>query len=186
MATGQIVRGLVRAAGTNLTNYLDKALKVGGSVGREAAAAGLQFGLDKFAPRIARIPTKDKPALLRGGRGSVIPQVGEMLGQAVVGGGLLYGASLLDQQSDHTQPMPKSTGDTNMDKFLMDQELQRQKFEQEMALIQNRAESRTPGSQFGGLRDAALAEKEMSEAGEVTNKEVLHVARSIYGTGFRA
>ena len=110
MATGQLVRGLVRAAGTNLTNYLDKALKVGGTVGREAATAGLQFGLDKFAPRIARIPTKDKPALLRGGRGSVIPQVGEMLGQAVVGGGLLYGASLLDQQSDHTQPMPKSTG----------------------------------------------------------------------------
>ena len=55
-----------------------------------------------------------------------------------------------------------------------------------MALIQNRAESRTPSSQFGGLRDAALAEKEMSEAGEVTNKEVLQVARSIYGTGFRA
>ena len=73
-----------------------------------------------------------------------------------------------------------------MDKFLMDQELQRQKFEQEMALIQNRRESRTPGSQFGPLRDAALAEREMSEAGEVTNKEVLQVARSIYGTGFRA
>ena len=50
MATGQLVRGLVRAAGTNLTNYLDKALKVGGTVGREAATAGLQFGLDKFAP----------------------------------------------------------------------------------------------------------------------------------------
>ena len=74
-----------------------------------------------------------------------------------------------------------------MEDFLQSQALQNQKFMHEMALIQNRAESRTPGAQFGGsLYDMARAEKELTDAGEITNREVLGVARSIYGTGFRA
>tara|TARA_S200000501_G_scaffold255506_1_gene239377 strand:+ start:203 stop:775 length:573 start_codon:yes stop_codon:yes gene_type:complete len=190
MAVGTAVKGVLRAAGTNLNSFLkqyaDDALRLSGKLGQDAATAALQFGVNKFAPGMAGKTGKEIPSILRTGPRSTIPTVGRMLGQAALGGSVLYGASLLDQQSDHSQPMPKSTGDSNMDKFLMDQELQRQKFEQEMALIQNRAESRTPGSQFGGLRDAALAEREMSEAGEVTNKEVLTVARSLYGTGFRA
>ena len=190
MATGTAVKGLLRAAGTNLNaflkQYADDALRVSGKLGQDAATAALQFGVNRFAPDIAGKTGKEVPSLLRTGPKATVPTIGRMLGQAALGGSVLYGASLLDQQSDHTQPMPKGTGDSNMDKFLMDQELQRQKFEQEMALIQNRRESRYPGAQFGPLRDAALAEKEMSEAGEVTNKEVLQVARSIYGTGFRA
>ena len=56
-----------------------------------------------------------------------------------------------------------------------------------MALVQARAESRTPGAQFAGsLSDAAKAEQLMTDAGEITNREVLQVARSIYGTGLRA
>ena len=57
-----------------------------------------------------------------------------------------------------------------------------------MALVQARAESRTPGPQFAGgsLTDAARAEQLMTEAGEVTNREVKDIARMIYGTGLRA
>ena len=36
------------------------------------------------------------------------------------------------------------------------------------------------------LRDAAEAERLYTDAGEITNREVLGVARSLYGTGLRA
>ena len=57
-----------------------------------------------------------------------------------------------------------------------------------MSLVQARAESRTPGAQFAGgsLTDSARAEQLMTEAGEVTNREVKDIARMIYGTGLRA
>ena len=50
-----------------------------------------------------------------------------------------------------------------------------------MALVQARAESRTPGTQFAGgsLTDAARAEQLMTEAGEVTNREVKDIARIV-------
>ena len=38
----------------------------------------------------------------------------------------------------------------------------------------------------GSLTDAARAEQLMTEAGEVTNREVKDIARMIYGTGLRA
>ena len=31
-----------------------------------------------------------------------------------------------------------------------------------------------------------ISEKEITDAGEITNREVQGIARSIYGTGFRA
>ena len=89
---------------------------------------------------------------------------------------------MLDQQTENTQ---SSQG--GMDDFLQSQALQNQKFMHEMMLIQIRAESRTPGSQYGGmLKNIADYEKTLTDAGEITNREVLGVARSIYGTGFRA
>jgi hypothetical protein len=75
--------------------------------------------------------------------------------------------------ADNTQ---SSNG--GMEDFLQSQALQNQKFMHEMALIQNRAESRTPGAQYGA--------RSLSPDDYETNKEVLGVARSIYGTGFRA
>ena len=105
---------------------------------------------------------------------------------------------VFDQQSEHTQPMSKgSSGSSEVDKFLMSQELQNQKFMHDMALVQARAESRIPGAQYPGslynmtqrsdvLRDAAEAERLYTDAGEITNREVQGIGRMIYGTGLRA
>ena len=175
-------------AGTKLGGYLDEALKLGGNVGQQVATSALRAGKSKFAPQLVDAATREVPKLLREGVKAPIPSAGRLVGQALVGGGLLYGASLLDQQSEHTQPISKgSSGSSDVDKFLMSQQLQNQKFMHDMALVQARAESRTPGAQFGGsLSDAAKAEQLMTDAGEITNREVLQVARSIYGTGLRA
>ena len=186
---GQVAKSLLRTAGTALTGFLDDALRIGGNVGQEAATAALKAGKAKFAPDLVGKVGKEVPMLLREGSRATIPTAGRRLGQAVVGGGLLYGASLLDQQSEHTQPISKgSSGSSDVDKFLMSQQLQNQKFMHDMALVQARAESRTPGPQFAGgsLTDAARAEQLMTEAGEVTNREVKDIARMIYGTGLRA
>ena len=94
---------------------------------------------------------------------------------------------VFDQQSAHSQPMSGGTGNRGMDNFLMSQQLQNQKFMNDMMLIQARAEARTPGSQFGSaMLDLAKAEKEITDAGEITNREVQGIGRMIYGTGLRA
>ena len=62
-----------------------------------------------------------------------------------------------------------------MDNFIMSQKLQNQKFLHDMALVQARAESRIPGTQY----DPSVDDYE-------TNREILGVARSLYGTGLRA
>ena len=189
MATGTVTRGLIKMAGSTLGGFLDDALKIGGKLGQAGATAALDYGKGKFAPKLAGKVGKEVPELLRSSPKSAIPTAGRLVGQAAVGGGLLYGASLLDQQSDHTQPISKgSSGSSDVDKFLMSQQLQNQKFMHDMALVQARAESRTPGTQFAGgsLTDAARAEQLMTEAGEVTNREVKDIARMIYGTGLRA
>tara|TARA_B100000424_G_scaffold45679_1_gene31470 strand:- start:146 stop:709 length:564 start_codon:yes stop_codon:yes gene_type:complete len=185
---GQVAKSLLRTAGEGLKNYLDDALRLGGTVGQELATAGLRAGKSKFAPQLVNAATKEVPKLLREGAKSPIPFAGKLLGQAAVGGGLLYGASLLDQQSEHTQPMTNQLGNAELQNFYMSQQLQNQKFMHDMALVQARAESRTPGAQFAGgsLTDAARAEQLMTEAGEVTNREVKDIARMIYGTGLRA
>jgi len=186
---GQVAKSILRTAGEGLKNYLDDALRLGGTVGQELATAGLRAGKSKFAPELVDAATREVPKLLRETAKSPIPTAGRLVGQGVVGGGLLYGASLLDQQSEHTQPISKgSSGSSDVDKFLMSQQLQNQKFMHDMALVQARAESRTPGTQFAGgsLTDAARAEQLMTEAGEVTNREVKDIARMIYGTGLRA
>ena len=180
---------LLAVAGTKLGGYLDEALKLGGNIGQQVATSALRAGKSKFAPQLVDAATTEVPKLLREGAKSPIPSAGRLVGQAAVGGGLLYGASLLDQQSDHTQPISKgSSGSSDVDKFLMSQQLQNQKFMHDMALVQARAESRTPGTQFAGgsLTDAARAEQLMTEAGEVTNREVKDIARMIYGTGLCA
>ena len=180
---------LLAMAGTKLGGFLDEALRLGGNVGQQVATSALKAGKSKFAPEMVGAVGKEVPKLLREGSKSAIPTAGRLVGQAAVGGGLLYGASLLDQQSDHTQPIPKgSSGSSDVDKFLMSQQLQNQKFMHDMSLVQARAESRTPGAQFAGgsLTDSARAEQLMTEAGEVTNREVKDIARMIYGTGLRA
>jgi len=86
--------------------------------------------------------------------------------------------------------MSGGTGNSEMDKFLMQQQLQNQKFAHDMALVQARAESRIPGAQYPGsllsMRDRAEAERLYTDAGEITNREVQGIGRMIYGTGLRA
>ena len=170
---GQIVKGILRTAGTALGSYLDEALNIGGKVGQKAATAALDAGKRTFAPSLVGKSASETPELLRGSARSVIPKAGRLIGEGATIGGALYLGSLADQQTDNTQP---SNG--GMEDFLQAQALQNQKFMHEMALIQNRAESRTPGVQYGG--------RSPSPDDFETNREVLGVARSIYGTGLRA
>ena len=168
---GPIVKGILRTAGTALGSYLDEALDIGAKIGQKTATGLLDAGKRTFAPSLVGASAADTPELLRGGARSVIPRAGALIGQGATIGGAMYLGSLADQQTDNTQTMAKG-----MDTFLQSQALQNQKFMQEMMLIQNRQESRTPGRQGSGLDPDDFE----------TNKEVLGVARSLYGTGLRA
>ena len=183
-------------AGQQLGKYFDT---LSGAVGKLASAgtqAGLRAGTDKFMAGVAQ---KELPKILRSSATSMLPRAADAAGQLGVAGlGAFALDRVFDQQSEHTQPIKKgSSGSSEVDKFLMSQELQNQKFMHDMALVQARAESRIPGAQYPGsllnmtqrsdvLRDAAEAERLYTEAGEITNREVQGFGRMIYGTGLRA
>ena len=187
MALGAIGKQFLRFAGPNLNGYFDKALGLGGKVGQAAATSALNYGINKFAPQIAGKTGKEVPKLLRSSATSPIPQLGKLVGQGAVVGTGLAAANMLDQQSQYSQPMTSDIGNAQMQNFLMSQQLQNQKFAHDMALVQARAESRIPGAQYpGSLLDQAMAEKQITDAGEITNREVQGIGRMIYGTGLRA
>ena len=183
-------------AGQQLGKYFDT---LSGAVGKLASAgtqAGLRAGTDKFMAGVAQ---KELPKILRSSATSMLPRAADAAGQLGVAGlGAFALDRVFDQQSEHTQPIKKgSSGSSEVDKFLMSQELQNQKFMHDMALVQARAESRIPGAQYPGslynmtqrsdvLRDAAEAERLYTDAGEITNREVQGIGRMIYGTGLRA
>ena len=183
-------------AGQQLGKYFDT---LSGTVGKLASAgtqAALRAGTDKFMAGVAQ---KELPKILRSSATSMLPRAADAAGQLGVAGlGAFALDRVFDQQSEHTQPMSKgSSGSSEVDKFLMSQELQNQKFMHDMALVQARAESRIPGAQYPGslynmtqksdvLRDAAEAERLYTDAGEITNREVQGIGRMIYGTGLRA
>ena len=183
-------------AGQQLGKYFDT---LSGTVGKLASAgtqAALRAGTDKFMAGVAQ---KELPKILRSSATSMLPKAADAAGQLGVAGlGAFALDRVFDQQSEHTQPMSKgSSGSSEVDKFLMSQELQNQKFMHDMALVQARAESRIPGAQYPGSlynmtqrsdvqRDAAEAERLYTEAGEITNREVQGFGRMIYGTGLRA
>ena len=180
-------KAFLRTAGTALSSYLDDALRIGGNIGQEAATAALRAGKAKFAPDLVGKVGKEVPMLLREGSRATIPTAGKRLGQMAVIGTGLAASGMIDQQSDYSQPMSNSVGNKELDQFLMKSALQEQQFRHDIALERARAEARIPGAQFGGsLLDAARAEKELVQAGEVTNQEVMGAARMLYGTGLRA
>ena len=182
-----VKKAFLRTAGTALRSYLDDALRIGGNIGQEAATAALRAGKAKFAPDLVGKKGTEVPMLLREGSRATIPTAGKRLGQMAVIGTGLAAAGMLDQQSDYSQPMSNSVGNTEYDQFLMKSALQQQQFQHDLALERARAEARTPGAQYGGsLLDAARAEKELVQAVEVTNQEVMGAARMLYGTGLRA
>ena len=172
-------------AGQQLGKYFDT---VSGAVGKLASAgtqSALRAGTDKFMSGVAQ---KELPRILRSSATSMLPRAADAAGQLGVAGLGAYALDrTFDQQSDYSQPMSGGTGNSDMDKFVMSQQLQNQKFMHDMALVQARAESRIPGAQYGGsLRDQAEAERLYTDAGEITNREVQGIGRMIYGTGLRA
>ena len=82
---------------------------------------------------------------------------------------------MLDQQSEHTQPMPGMTGNKEMDTFLMKQKLAQQQFENEMRLTYAREEARIPGKQLE--TDQAMYKAEADA------RAAMYKGASGYGTG---
>ena len=183
----QLAKNFLRTAGTSLGSYLDDAFRLGGDVGQNLATTALRKGKAKFAPDLVGKVGKEVPMLLREGSRATIPTAGRRLGQTAVIGAGFAAANMMDQHSQYSQPMTSDLGNAQMQNFLMSQQLQNQKFAHDLALVQARAESRIPGAQYpGSLYDMARAEKEITDAGEITNREGQGIGRMIYGTGLRA
>ena len=184
-AKTQVAKGIVQSlAGDAMTGYFKGLFGAAGKAGKAATQGALNYGAGILAPGVAQ---SQLPKLFRSSAQSALPQLGYYGGQAALAGGIFAAATSMDQQSNYSQPMSNGTGNSEMDKFLMQQKLQNQKFEHDMALVQARAESRIPGAQYGGsLLDQAMAEKQITDAGEITNREVQGIGRMIYGTGLRA
>jgi len=184
VGTGAKLAGKMMA-GQQLGKFFDI---VSGNVGKLATQA-TQAGVGKVADTFYKgVAQENLPKVLRSSATSILPRTAGAAAQLGVAGLGAYGLDMaFDQQSQHTQPMSGGTGNRGMDNFLMSQQLQNQKFMNDMMLIQARAEARTPGSQFGSaMLDLAKAEKEITDAGEITNREVQGIGRMIYGTGLRA
>ena len=175
MALGAIGKEFLRFAGPALKSSAGAMLKAGGTVGEEAAKAALGYGIQKFRPDLVGKATAEIPKLLRSTAGSVIPTVGRIAGQGAVIGGGIAAARMLDQQSEHTQPMPGMTGNKEMDTFLMKQQLAQQQFENEMRLTYAREEARIPGKQLE--TDQAMYKAEADA------RAAMYKGASGYGTG---
>ena len=175
MALGAIGKEFLRFAGPALKSSAGAMLKAGGTVGEEAAKAALGYGIQKFRPDLVGKATGEIPKLLRSTAGSVIPTVGRIAGQGAVIGTGIAAASMLDQQSAHTQPMPGMTGNKEMDTFLMKQKLAQQQFENEMRLTYAREEARIPGKQLE--TDQAMYKAEADA------RAAMYKGATGYGTG---
>ena len=188
LAAGKVTE---KIAGSALKKYFANLMAQTGRAGRTATSEILRAGTDKFIPGVTQ---KALNPFLRSGAQNITPQLGGVAAQtAVIGagfGGITSSVDkIFDQQSQHTQPIKQgTTGDRSMDQFLLQQQLQNQKFQLDMQLIQAKANASIPKNQPQSATDLlrlAEAEKVMTEAGEITNKEVQAIARSIYGTGTR-
>ena len=180
---GQLAKTFLRTAGTALGSYLDDAFRLGGNVGQNLATSALKAGKAKFAPQLVGKTGSEVPMLLREGAKSAVPTAGRLLGQGAVLGTGLAAAGMLDQQSEYSQPMSSGVGTADMQKFLMSQQLQNQKFMHDMMLIQNRAESRIPGAQYSGSLYGMTGDRSFEKS---ILDEVGIFGRGLYGTGLRA
>ncbi len=180
---GQLAKTFLRTAGTALGSYLDDAFRLGGNVGQNLATSALKAGKAKFAPQLVGKTGSEVPMLLREGAKSAVPTAGRLLGQGAVLGTGLAAAGMLDQQSEYSQPMSSGVGTADLQKFMMSQQLQNQKFMHDMALIQNRAESRVPGAQYPGSLYGMTGDRSFEKS---ILDEVGIFGRGLYGTGLRA
>jgi len=168
-------------AGQQLGKYFDTVSGAAGRLASEGTKAVLKAGTGKFMPNVA---TKDLPAILRAGDRSLLPKAANAAAQLGVAGlGAFALDRAFDQQSQYSQPMSSGVGTADMQKFLMSQELQNQKFMHDMALVQARAESRIPGAQYPGSLQGLSGERAFEKS---ILDEVGVFGRGIYGTGLRA
>ena len=149
--------------------------KVGGLTAEKLATSAIPFAASAGMTG-AQAAGIEKAASLAG---KIAPVV-------ATGATALYGQNVIDnifdQQGIGSQPFRgRKTGNSDFDSFIHAQALEQQRLENEMAVIRQKAVLSVPGPV-----QMAQAEKLITESGEATNREVLGVARSIYGTGLRA
>ena len=149
--------------------------KVGGLTAEKLATSAIPFAASAGLTG-AQAAGIEKAASLAG---KIAPVV-------ATGATALYGQNVIDnifdQQGIGSQPFRgRKTGNSDFDSFVHAQALEQQRLENEMAVIRQKAVLSVPTP-----LQMAQAEKLITESGEATNREVLGVARSIYGTGLRA
>jgi len=149
--------------------------KVGGLTAEKLATSAIPFAASAGMTG-AQAAGIEKAASLAG---KIAPVV-------ATGATALYGQNVIDnifdQQGIGSQPFRgRKSGNSDFDSFIHAQALEQQRLENEMAVIRQKAVLSVPGPV-----QMAQAEKLITESGEATNREVLGVARSIYGTGLRA
>jgi len=180
-----------RMSGALLGNFLKIYDKMGKPLGQAVRGVGQELAEQGIKQAAKNVVT-----------GKVVGKTAEEIGKAglatgvtqainLAGGAAQYGAPALagayiagafDQQNVGSQPFRgRKSGNSEFDSFLHQQALEQQRLENEMAIVRQKAVLSVPSP-----IDMAQAEKLTTEAGEATNKEVLQVARSIYGTGLRA
>jgi len=202
-ATSSAKRGLTRVAGDALARFFQnigpQAAAAVRGVGKEVVEQGATQAAKNVlggkvggltAAQLANTPLI--PAVGRSITGSAanIEKAASLAGKiapvVATGATALYGQNVIDnifdQQGLGSQPFRgRKSGNSDFDSFIHAQALEQQRLENEMAVVRQKAVLSVPSPV-----EMAQAEKIATEAGEATNKEVLQVARSIYGTGLRA
>ena len=203
-ATSSAKRGLTKMAGDALFRFFQNigpqtAAAVRG-VGKEVVEQGAtQAAKNVLGGKVGgltaeKLATSAIPfaasAGLTGAQAAGIERAASLAGKiapvVATGATALYGQNVIenifDQQGIGSQPFRgRKSGNSDFDSFIHAQALEQQRLENEMAVIRQKAVLSVPSPV-----QMAQAEKLITESGEATNREVLGVARSIYGTGLRA
>ena len=203
-ATSSAKRGLTKMAGDALFRFFQNigpqtAAAVRG-VGKEVVEQGAtQAAKNVLGGKVGgltaeKLATSAIPfaasAGLTGAQAAGIEKAASLAGKiapvVATGATALYGQNVIenifDQQGIGSQPFRgRKSGNSDFDSFIHAQALEQQRLENEMAVIRQKAVLSVPSPV-----QMAQAEKLITESGEATNREVLGVARSIYGTGLRA
>ena len=203
-ATSSAKRGLTKMAGDALYRFFQNigpqtAAAVRG-VGKEVVEQGAtQAAKNVLGGKVGgltaeKLATSAIPfaasAGLTGAQAAGIEKAASLAGKiapvVATGATALYGQNVIenifDQQGIGSQPFRgRKSGNSDFDSFIHAQALEQQRLENEMAVIRQKAVLSVPSPV-----QMAQAEKLITESGEATNREVLGVARSIYGTGLRA
>ena len=182
---------MARISGTALSNFFKLYSKMGEPVGRAVRGAGKELveqGATQAAKNIitGKVVGKTAEEIGKAGLAAGATQAINLAGTAAELGvpalTAAYIGGLFDQQNVGSQPFRgRKTGNSDFDSFIHAQALEQQRLENEMAVIRQKAILGVPSPV-----QMAQAEKLITESGEATNREVLGVARSIYGTGLRA